>query len=121
MHHGLPCNAVETTVVIIASTLPLTLLLLYTLFENAPVDRTRALRATAPEEGDEEGWRFLGPRVDDLNFGLQRSHWVALPGPVAVALVPRKVQTDALEILRVLDDLDVYFADGEHEPRHEGR
>jgi hypothetical protein len=112
---------VETTVVIIASTLPLTLLLLCALFENVPVDRTRALRATAQEERDEEGGRFLGPRVDDLNLRLERSHWVALPGPVAVALVPRRVQTDALEILGVLDDLDVYFADGEQEPRQDGR
>ena len=36
MHHRLLCNAVETTVVIIASALPLTLLWLDTLFENAP-------------------------------------------------------------------------------------
>ena len=28
---------------------------------------------------------------------------------------------DALQILSVLDDLDVYFADGGHEPRQDGR
>ena len=87
MLRRLPFNAMETTVVVIASTLPLALLLLCALFENASVDRTRALRATTPVQRDEEGWRFRGPRVDDLNR-LQRSHWVALPGAVAVSMVP---------------------------------
>ena len=121
MLRRLPFNAMETTVVVIASTLPLALLLLCALFENASVDRTRALRATTPVQRDEEGWRFRGPRVDDLNLRLQRSHWVALPGAVAVSMVPPTVQADALQILSVLDDLDVYFADGGHEPRQDGR
>jgi hypothetical protein len=111
----------ETTVVIIASTFPLMLLLLCALFENVSVNRTLALRATAPEHRDEEGRRFRGPRVDDLNLPLQRSRWVALPGAVAVSLVPRRVQANALEVLSVLDDLDVYFADCEQDPRQGGR
>ena len=111
----------ETTVVVIASTLPLALLLLCALFENASVDRTRLRRATAPEQQDEQGWRFRGPRVEDLNLRLQRSHWVALPGVVAVSMVPRRAQADALEVLSVLDDLNVYFPDCEHEPRQDGR
>jgi len=121
MLRRLPCNAMETTVVVIASTLPLALLLLCALFENASVDRTRALRATTPVQRDEEGWRFRGPRVDDLNLRLSRDHWVALPGAVAVSMVPPTVQADALQILSVLDDLNVYFPDCEHEPRQDGR
>jgi hypothetical protein len=101
----------EMTVFIIATTLSLALLVLCGLFESPSVDRTHALRATAPKQRDETGWRFRGPRVDDLNLRLQRSRWVALPGVEAVSLVPRKVQADALEVLTVLDDLDVYFAD----------
>ena len=114
-------NAMETTVVVIASTLPLALLSLCALFENASGGLTRELRATTPEQRDEEGWRFRGPRVDDLDLRLQRSRWVALPGAVAVSLVPRRVQADALEVLSVLDDLDVYFADCEQDPRQGGR
>ena len=121
MLRRLPFNAMETTVVVIASTLPLALLLLCALFENASVDRTRALRATTPVQRDEEGWRFRGPRVDDLNLRLSRDHWVALPGAVAVSMVPPTVQADALQILSVLDDLNVYFPDYEHEPRQDGR
>ena len=113
----------EMTVVIIVSTLPLTLLLLCALFENSSVDhRTPALRATAPEQRDEQDGGFTDlARVDDLNLRLPRGHWVALPGAVAVSLVPPTVQADALQILSVLDDLDDYFADGGHEPRQGGR
>jgi hypothetical protein len=101
----------EMTVFIIASTLSLALLVLCGLCENPSVDRTHALHAIASKQRDEEGWPFRGPGVDDLNLRLQRSRWVALPGAVAVALVPRNVQTDALEVLSVLDDLDDFFAD----------
>ena len=113
----------ETTVVVIASTLPLALLLLCALFENPSVDhRTPALRATAPKQQDEQDGGFTDlARVDDLNLRLPRGQWVALPGAVAISLFPPTVQADALQILSVLDDLDVYFADGGHEPRQDGR
>jgi len=90
----------ETTVVVIASTLPLALLLLCALFE---------------------GSRFGEPRGDNPSLRPERSHWVALPGAVAVSMVPPTVQADALQILSVLDDLNVYFPDCEHEPRQDGR
>ena len=112
----------EMTVVIIVSTLPLTLLVLCALFENPSVDhRTPALRATAPEQrGEEEGCRFPEPRVEDLNLRLQRTYWVGLPGPVAASRVPRRVQADALDVLRSLDDLNIYFADSDHDPGQDG-
>jgi hypothetical protein len=111
----------EMPVVMIASTLPLALLLLWALFENVSVDRTHSVRATAPRQRDEaEGRRFPEPRVEDLNWRLQRSDWVALPGRVAVARVPRRMQADALEILSSLDVLNIYFADTEHDPGLDG-
>lgn len=117
----LPSNAMEMTgIIIIASTLPLTLLLLCALFEKASADGTRALSAAALERRDEKGWRFRGSRVDDLSQRLQRNVWVSLPGPVAVSQVPRGAQAEALEILSILDDLNEYFADGEPDPRRDG-
>ena len=59
------------------------------------------------------GLRVGGPRVDDLNLPLERSRWMALPGALAVSLVPRRAQAEPLEVLTVLDDLNVYFADCE--------
>jgi hypothetical protein len=110
----------EMLVVMIASTLPLAPLLLWASLEDVSVDLTHSVPAAGRQRDEGGGWPFPERRVEDLNWRLQRSDWVALPGPVAVSRVPRRMQADALEILNSLDGLNVFFADTEHDPGLDG-
>ena len=104
-----------TAIIIIASTVPLTLLLLLALFEEASKDGTRGLPGTELTQPDREARRRRrGTRDDDLNERIRRNKWVALPGPVAAAQVPPGAQADVLEILSNIEDLNFYFHDGHH-------
>jgi len=94
--------------VMIASTLPLAPHLLWAALEDVSVDLTHSVPAAGRQRDEGGGWPFPERRVEDLNWRLQRSDWVALPGPVAVSRVPRRMQADALEILNSLDGLNVF-------------
>ena len=101
-----------TAIIITASTIPLTLLLLIALSENAAKVGTSDLPGTEPTRPDRKAGRRPGTRDDDLTERLRRDKWVALPGPVAAAQVPSGVQAGVLEMLSNIEDLNVNFPDG---------